>query len=66
MPERLAKAREMGLGSLDTVDLAMAREKARACRIQVLDGTDPIEARNALRSQAKLENARELKHRLET
>jgi integrase len=41
------KAREMGLGSLDTVTLAEAREKAREYRKLVGDGIDPIEHRNA-------------------
>ncbi len=39
------RAREMGLGALHTVSLADARERAAACRLQVLDGIDPIEAR---------------------
>ena len=43
----LGKAREMGLGPLHTISLAEARAKARACRQQVLDGIDPIEARRA-------------------
>jgi integrase len=43
----LGKAREMGLGALHTVSLADARIKARACRQQLLEGVDPIEARNA-------------------
>lgn len=43
------KAREMGLGALHTFSLAEAREKAHACRKQVSDGIDPIEARNATR-----------------
>jgi hypothetical protein len=43
----LGKAREMGLGPLHTVSLADARVKARACRQQLLDGVDPIDARQA-------------------
>lgn len=39
----------MGLGALDTVGLADAREKAAACRREVADGIDPIEARDARR-----------------
>ena len=36
------KQREMGLGSLLFVSLAAAREKAKACRMFVLDGVDPL------------------------
>lgn len=41
------KQREMGLGALHTVDLATARTKAKACRLMLLDGLDPLEARKA-------------------
>ncbi|WP_291715524.1 integrase arm-type DNA-binding domain-containing protein, partial [Limnobacter sp. CACIAM 66H1] len=42
------KAREMGLGSINTVSLAMARTKALDARIQVSNGLDPlIEKQNA-------------------
>jgi integrase len=53
------RAREMGLGSLDTIGLAEAREQAKQCR-QLLQGTpttppiDPIEHRRALQGAAKL------------
>jgi integrase len=40
--------RQMGLGSLDTIGLAEARDRAAACRVQRLDGIDPIEARKEL------------------
>src|ERR1700716_4505061 len=56
------RAREMGLGSLDTIGLAEAREQAKQCR-QLLKGTpitppvDPIEHRRALRASAKVEAA---------
>jgi integrase len=39
--------RQMGLGSLDTISLAKAREHARRCREMRLKGEDPIESRNA-------------------
>lgn len=42
---RQGKAREMGLGSLHTLSLADARERALLARKQLLDGDDPIEAR---------------------
>jgi integrase len=36
---------DLGLGSLDTLNLAEAREKARGLRQQLLDGIDPFTAR---------------------
>src|SRR5262249_38303589 len=57
------RAREMGLGSLDTIGLAEAREQAKQCR-QLLIGSpttppvDPIEHRRALRADAKIAAAR--------
>ena len=53
------RVREMGLGSLDTIGLADAREYAKQCR-HLLKGTpttppvDPIEHRRSLHSAAKL------------
>jgi integrase len=44
------RVREMGLGPLVTVGLADARERARQCRLQRLDGIDPIEHRKAQRA----------------
>src|SRR5215510_1228312 len=41
------RARAMGLGPLELVSLAEAREKARTARKLLLDGKDPIEARKA-------------------
>ncbi len=41
------RPREMGLGGLDTVSLAAARDLAAAARIQLQNGIDPIEAKNA-------------------
>lgn len=52
------KAREMGLGPEHTVSLAEAREKARQQRTLVLEGVDPIEARNAGRRTAVATAAR--------
>src|SRR5262249_648762 len=37
--------RQMGLGPLHTIGLAEARDRAAQCRVQRLDGIDPIEAR---------------------
>ena len=39
------KRREMGLGPTHTVSLAEARQRAKECRLVLLDGKDPIEAR---------------------
>jgi len=52
------KPREMGLGPLHTVSLADARVKAKACRQQLLDGIDPIAARDAAKKTHALEQAR--------
>jgi len=40
------------------VSLAEARERARRCRLLVLDGIDPIEQRNAERTQHRIQTAR--------
>ncbi len=52
------RLREMGLGSLDTIGLAAARERARKAREQRLDGHDPIELRKAARLSAQLDAAK--------
>jgi hypothetical protein len=44
--ERAGVERHMGLGPLHTLSLAEARERARECRRVLLDGRDPIEARD--------------------
>ncbi len=41
------RARDMGLGGVDVVSLAEAREKALEARKLVKAGIDPIDARNA-------------------
>jgi integrase len=41
--------RQMGLGPLHTIGLAEARDRAAACRVQRLDGIDPIEASKAVK-----------------
>jgi integrase len=43
--------REMGLGAVHTVSLAEARDKARALRQQLLDGVDPLEAKQERTAQ---------------
>jgi integrase len=52
------KAREMGLGALHTVSLALARESARQHRLTIRDGKDPLEIRIADRLDASLERAK--------
>ncbi len=52
------RQREMGLGALHTIPLALAREKARESRVNLLAGIDPLEARNADKLAAALDRAR--------
>ena len=51
-------ARKMGLGPLHTISLAEARDRALSARKQVLDGIDPITARDVERGKAKVEAAK--------
>lgn len=57
------KARAMGLGSLQTINLAEARVKARAARQLLLDKVDPIETRNDKRAGELLATAKTLTFR---
>jgi integrase len=52
------KERYMGLGSLDAVSLAEAREKASECRKLRDQGKDPIETRVAQRASIAAEHAK--------
>jgi integrase len=54
------KAREMGLGPVDSLELAKARKAAERCREQLNAGVDPIEAREADRAAGKAAAALEL------
>jgi integrase len=45
--ERDGRDHTMGLGPVHTVSLELAREKARACRLLLLDGIDPRAHRDA-------------------
>lgn len=47
------RERKMGLGSAQDVSLARARELAGACRLQRLDGHDPLRQREQSREEAK-------------
>jgi integrase len=51
-------ARKMGLGALNAVPLASAREKAAECRKLVGLGADPLTARKADKAKAKLAAAK--------
>ncbi len=54
------KQREMGLGSLNLVPLAAARNIAVECRRQVLSGLDPLEERGRVKRVRQLEQARSI------
>lgn len=54
-----AEAREMGLGSLNTISLAMARSKALEARIQVSNGEDPLITKHSKKQEKILLNARQ-------
>jgi len=54
------RGREMGLGSVDDITLAEARELARECRKLCKQGADPIEARRDQRAALRLEGARSM------
>jgi integrase len=61
--QRDGRERHMGLGPLHTLSLADARERARECRRQLLEGYDPINARHAARAQSRLEASRLMRFR---
>jgi len=52
------KPRWMGLGSVNNVSLARARDKAHHCRTLLSEGIDPIDHRRAEKSRRRLEAAR--------
>src|SRR5688500_16452425 len=54
------RSREMGLGTYPLFSLAEARERAQAQRKLLVEGIDPIEARDAARKASALEKARAL------
>ena len=54
------KQREMGLGSLNFVSLAEARQLATSQKRLVIDGKDPIEERKRSRMEQQLVQARTL------
>jgi integrase len=50
---------DLGLGSLDTLNLGEAREKARGLRQQLVDGIDPFESRKQARKERLAKRAAE-------
>jgi integrase len=52
------RARHMGLGPVDVVSLAQAREQAALCRRMLFDRIDPLEHRSAGRMKAVLDAAK--------
>jgi integrase len=48
------QAREMGLGAIDVISLAEARQRAQEARRNLQDGIDPIEARGAARTAERV------------
>ena len=58
--ERDGSDHTMGLGPVHTVSLELAREKARACRLLLLDGVDPREHRDAERAARAAAKAKAL------
>jgi integrase len=57
------RAHEMGLGSLQTIGLAEARQRATERRRELLGGGDPLQLRQAGRQQAQLDAARAMSFR---
>src|SRR5215210_1343911 len=58
--QRDGKPRHMGLGPFELVTLAEAREKAWQARRGLLNGIDPLEAKQASRAAAHLEAAKSM------
>jgi integrase len=61
--ERDGRERWFGLGPLSVVDLRTARERARAARLLLLDGIDPIDNRKAERAKLAAAKAKLLTFR---
>jgi integrase len=54
------RERWMGLGPIDLISLKEARNRARAARVQLLDGIDPLEAKAAAKLAKALEAAKQV------
>jgi integrase len=61
--QRAGRERWLGLGPLHTVGLADARIRAKAARLQLLDGVDPLVAKRDAKEAAKLAAARTISFR---
>jgi integrase len=57
------RLRDMGFGSIHTLSLAEAREKARDARKQLLEGIDPIEAKQARTAALRAADAKAMTFR---
>ena len=57
------RARDMGLGSVNTVSLAQARERARSARLLLVDDVDPIEHRTRQRQAERAQKAKAITFR---
>jgi integrase len=55
---RNGRARAMGLGPLHTISLAAARMKAHECRLKLLEGIDPLDAKAEIRKARLKQQAR--------
>jgi integrase len=58
--QRHGREHWMGLGPVHTVGLADARVRAKAARLQLLDGINPLQARRDAKAAAKLADVRKL------
>jgi integrase len=58
--QRHGRERWLGLGPVHTVSLADARARAKAARLQLLDGIDPVQAKRDAKAAANLTAARRL------
>jgi integrase len=58
--ERNGRERWAGLGPLHIIGLSAARERAKAMRLMLLDGTDPLEAKRDAKAKARLSSAHTL------
>lgn len=58
--QRAGKVRELGLGSLRSVDLARAREAAKRMRSILNEGLDPMDERWAERTSAALKRGSQM------
>lgn len=64
--ERNKRRREMGLGSLGTISLAKARERAEAARDLLADGRDPLDVRREEEEAAAAKSTEEAQAQIVT